>query len=163
MAVADVLKQPQDRAKPGGVAGWLRVRSRTAMLAVAVGILAMISGLVTYGIVMGFIPYTLTKPGIIALLLINFALALTLGALIASRMARLWSNRRAARAGARLHARLVGMFAGIAVVPVIFVAVFAVVTLNLGIEQWNSLEGAERGGQLHRHRPSAMPRIVSAC
>jgi two-component system nitrogen regulation sensor histidine kinase NtrY len=108
------------------------------MLAVAVGILAMISGLVTYGIVMGFIPYTLTKPGIIALLLINFALALTLGALIASRMARLWSNRRAARAGARLHARLVGMFAGIAVVPVIFVAVFAVVTLNLGIEQWFS-------------------------
>jgi two-component system nitrogen regulation sensor histidine kinase NtrY len=51
---------------------------------------------------------------------------------------RLWSERRSGHAGARLHVRLVGMFAAIAVVPAIFVAVFAVVTLNLGMEQWFS-------------------------
>ncbi|HTQ14579.1 MAG TPA: PAS domain-containing sensor histidine kinase [Rhizomicrobium sp.] len=150
MAIADALKQPADGRPSGpgagdakrpparGLFGFFRARSRTSLLALAVGILAVVSGLATYGIVMGFIPYTLTKPSIIALLLINFVLVLSLGALIASRLVRLWSNRRSARAGARLHARLVGMFAGIAVVPVIFVAVFAVVTLNLGIEQWFS-------------------------
>ncbi|MGH6870939.1 MAG: ATP-binding protein [Rhizomicrobium sp.] len=168
MAIADALKQPGEavpdgardgdsvskrddarsgassgapsgkRPRRGGLAGIFRSRSRTSLLALAVGILAVLSGLSTYGIVMGFIPYTLTKPSIIALLLINFVLVLTLGALIAWRLARLWSNRRSQRAGARLHARLVGMFAGIAVVPVILVAVFAVVTLNLGIEQWFS-------------------------
>ncbi|HXM00944.1 MAG TPA: PAS domain-containing sensor histidine kinase [Rhizomicrobium sp.] len=134
MATTELWKGPE----PAGVLGFLRAVSRPSLLAFGVGILAITSGLVTYAIVTGFVPYTLSRPGITALLLINFVLVLTLGALIAWRVVRLWSERRSGRAGARLHVRLVGMFATIAVVPAIFVAVFAVVSLNLGMEQWFS-------------------------
>ena len=68
------------------------------------------------------------------LLLINLGLSLTLGALIAWRLVRLWAQRRSGRAGARLHVRLVTWFSMIAVVPAILVAVFASVTLNLGLD-----------------------------
>src|SRR6202789_3449650 len=134
MGTTELWKGPE----PAGVLGFLRAVSRPSLLAFGVGILAITSGLVTYAIVTGFVPYTLSRPGITALLLINFVLVLTLGALIAWRVVRLWSERRSGRAGARLHVRLVGMFTTIAVVPAIFVAVFAVVSLNLGMEQWFS-------------------------
>ncbi len=133
MAFADALKGPQ-----GGMLGAFRATSRPSLLAFCVGLLAILSGVGTYCAVMGLLPVTLTQRGMDALMLINFALVLTLGALIAMRLVRLRNERRSAHAGARLHARLVGMFAAIAVVPVIFVAVFAVFTLNLGIEQWFS-------------------------
>ncbi|MES2473548.1 MAG: HAMP domain-containing protein, partial [Pseudomonadota bacterium] len=41
---------------------------------------------------------------------------------------------RSGRAGARLHVRLVAWFSAIAVVPAILVAIFAAVTLNLGLD-----------------------------
>ncbi len=61
-----------------------------------------------------------------------------MGGLIAWRLVRLWAERRSGRAGARLHVRLVAWFATIAVVPAILIAVFAAVTLNLGLEAWFS-------------------------
>ena len=51
---------------------------------------------------------------------------------------RLWAERRSGRAGAKLHVRLVTWFSAIAVVPAILVAIFAAVTLNLGLEAWFS-------------------------
>ena len=134
MAITDAWKGPQG----AGALGLLRAVSRPSLLAFAVGLLAISSGAFTYCSIMGFLPYTLTRSGITGLLLINFVLVLSLGALIAWRVVRLWSERRSGDAGARLHVRLVGMFGAMAVVPAIFVAVFAVVTLNLGIEQWFS-------------------------
>jgi two-component system nitrogen regulation sensor histidine kinase NtrY len=50
----------------------------------------------------------------------------------------LWTELKAGAAGSRLHVRLVGMFAAIAVIPAILVAIFAAVSLNLGIEAWFS-------------------------
>ena len=61
-------------------------------------------------------------------------MGLTLGALIAWRLVRLWAERKSGRAGARLHVRLVTWFSAIAVVPAILVAIFASVTLNLGMD-----------------------------
>jgi two-component system, NtrC family, nitrogen regulation sensor histidine kinase NtrY len=61
-----------------------------------------------------------------------------LGSLVVWRLARLWSERRSGRAGARLHSRLVGTFSLVAVIPTILVAVFAAVTLNLGVDNWFS-------------------------
>ena len=63
---------------------------------------------------------------------------LALAGLIAWRLARLWTERRRGAAGARLHVRLVAMFSAIAVVPAILVAIFAAVSLNLGVEAWFS-------------------------
>ncbi|HKD47544.1 MAG TPA: PAS domain-containing sensor histidine kinase [Rhizomicrobium sp.] len=115
-----------------------RGASRPSQLALGVGLLAVISGAVTYAILSGLIPFTPGRAGLIVLLLINLTLGLSLGALIAWRLVRLWSERKSGRAGARLHVRLVAWFGTIAVVPAILIAIFAAVTLNLGLEAWFS-------------------------
>ena len=116
----------------------IRAASRPSRLAGGVGLLAVASGVATYATVTGLVPYRPTSATLIALLLSNLALVLTLGALIAWRLVRLWIDRRSGIAGARLHVRLVALFSAIAVIPAILVAVFAAVSLNLGIEAWFS-------------------------
>ena len=117
---------------------FIRAASRPSRLALAVGLLAAASGAVTYAILSGVTPWTPSRAGLIALLLINLTLGLSLGALIAWRLVRLWAERKSGRAGARLHVRLVAWFGTIAVVPAILIAIFAAVTLNLGLEAWFS-------------------------
>jgi len=112
----------------------LRAVSRPSQLAFGVALLAVLSGCVTYALLTGLTPFTPDHIGLITLALINLALVLTLAALIGWRLTRLWATRRSGRAGARLHVRLVTWFSAIAVVPAILVAVFAAVTLNLGLD-----------------------------
>jgi len=123
--------------------------SRPSQLALGVALLALLVGLITYAILTGIIPYTPTQGVMVILLLVNLTLVLSLGALIAWRLVRLWSERRSGRAGAKLHVRLVAMFSAIAVVPAILVAIFAAVTLNLGVQAWFSsrVETALDGAQ----------------
>ena len=103
-------------------------------LAFAVGILAAASCSITYAILSGLTRYTPDRAGLAILFLVNLGLGLTLAALIAWRLVRLWSQRNSGRAGARLHLRLVTWFSAIAIVPAILVAIFASVTLNLGMD-----------------------------
>ncbi len=121
-----------------GLLNWLRAISRPSLLALGVGVLAVLSAVVTYAMVTGLVPYNPTPENLVTLLLINLSLGVSLGGLIAWRLARLWSARQSGLAGAKLHVRLVAMFSVIAVVPAILVAIFATVTLNLGIEAWFS-------------------------
>jgi two-component system nitrogen regulation sensor histidine kinase NtrY len=122
----------------GGWIGIVRTISRPSWLAFGVGLLSILSGIVTYAALTKAGSYNLSQGSLIALLIVNLALGLTLGGLIAWRLARLWMERRSGRAGAKLHVRLVTMFSTIAVVPAILVAIFAAVTLNLGMESWFS-------------------------
>src|SRR6185312_14570911 len=134
MAVIGTLEAPAS----GGVFGFVRSASRSSRVAFGIGVLSVLSGALTYATITGLAPYNATPSRLIWLLLINLALVLSLGALIALRLVRLWAERRSGMAGARLHTRLVTMFSTIAVVPAIFVAVFAAVTLNLGLQAWFS-------------------------
>ena len=111
-----------------------RGASRPSQLALGVGLLAVISGAVTYAILSGLIPWSPGPGGLIVLLLVNLTLGLSLGALIAWRLVLLWAEKKSGRAAARLHVRLVTWFSAIAVVPAILVAIFASVTLNLGLD-----------------------------
>jgi len=122
----------------GGMIGLLRGASWPSQLALVVALAAIGSGVFTYAILMGLTPYDPTPPVMVVLLLVNLTLVLTLAALIAWRLTNLWSERRSGRAGAQLHVRLVAVFSTIAVVPAILVAVFAAITLNLGVEAWFS-------------------------
>ncbi len=101
-------------------------------------LLSLASGAYLYLTLKGLTPSNLTRPTLIALGLVNLTMVLSLGALVAWRLVRLWAERRSGRAGARLHARLVITFSAVAIVPTILVAVFAAVTLNLGVESWFS-------------------------
>lgn len=108
----------------------LRAVSRPSQLAFAVALLAALSGCVTYAL----LPYSPSRGVLIAMAIINLTLVLSLAALIGWRLARLWATRRSGGAGAKLHVRLVAWFSAIAVVPAILVAIFAAVTLNLGLD-----------------------------
>ncbi|HEX2591950.1 MAG TPA: PAS domain-containing sensor histidine kinase [Rhizomicrobium sp.] len=134
MALSGTIEPPVRQ----GFFGFVRSASWPSRLAIGVLLLAIASGALTYATITGFAPYNATPSRLIWLLLINLALVLALGALIAWRLVRLWSERRSGMAGARLHTRLVAMFSTIAVIPTIFVAIFAAVTLNLGLQAWFS-------------------------
>ncbi|HKQ44045.1 MAG TPA: PAS domain-containing sensor histidine kinase [Rhizomicrobium sp.] len=113
----------------------LRAVSRPSQLAFGVALLAVMSGCVTYALLIDLIPYRLSRGEWIVLLVFNLALVLSLAVAIGWRIARLLATRRTGRAGAKLHVRLVTWFSAIAVVPAILVAIFAAVTLNLGLDQ----------------------------
>jgi len=72
------------------------------------------------------------------ILLADFVYFLFLGGLVISRLAQMVAARRAKSAGSRLHLRLTGVFAGIALVPAVLVAIFAGLTVNIGLEGWFS-------------------------
>ena len=71
-------------------------------------------------------------------LLADFIYVLVVAALVLSRVAKMVAARRARSAGSRLHLRLTGVFALMALLPAITVAVFAVLTINIGLETWFS-------------------------
>ena len=116
----------------------LRAISRPSLIALWVALAAVGSGVVTYLTLSGLVPYSPTPTILVALLLVNLTLVLSLAALIAWRLTRLWMQRRKGTAGSRLHLRLVAMFCAIAVTPTIIVAAFAAGSLNLGVEAWFS-------------------------
>jgi two-component system nitrogen regulation sensor histidine kinase NtrY len=114
------------------------ISPRQSRLTIGLAFLAGLVGLALYGFLTGLFLYNPTQSRLISLLLGNLAIVAALGALIAIQLARLWRERQSGRAGAKLHMRLVALLGLIAVVPLVFVALVAAVTLNLGIESWFS-------------------------
>ncbi|MEM1373754.1 MAG: PAS domain-containing sensor histidine kinase [Pseudomonadota bacterium] len=71
-------------------------------------------------------------------LLLDFIYVMAVAALVLTRVAQMISARRARSAGSRLHLRLTGVFVFLALVPTVLTAVFAVLTVNTGLEGWFS-------------------------
>ena len=78
------------------------------------------------------------SPELRLVLLADLVYVLVVATLVIQRIARMVADRRAKSAGSRLHLRLTGVFALIALVPTVLVAVFAVLTVNVGLEGWFS-------------------------
>lgn len=72
------------------------------------------------------------------ILLADFVYALVVAALVLARVMRMIADRRRQSAGSALHLRLTGVFALVALIPTVLVAVFAVLTVNVGLEGWFS-------------------------
>ena len=72
------------------------------------------------------------------ILLADMVYILTIAALVLSQIVSLFTARRSKSAGSRLHLRLIGAFGFLALVPAVIVAVFAVLTVNIGLEGWFS-------------------------
>jgi two-component system nitrogen regulation sensor histidine kinase NtrY len=79
-----------------------------------------------------------TAPALRFVLLADLIYVLLVAVLVAQRIVRLFASRRARSAGARLHLRLTGVFAALALIPTVLVAVFSVLTINVGLEGWFS-------------------------
>ncbi|TNF64531.1 MAG: PAS domain-containing sensor histidine kinase [Rhodobacteraceae bacterium] len=71
-------------------------------------------------------------------LLADLVYILVVAALVLGSVARLIAARRAQSAGSRLHLRLTGVFALLALIPTVTVAIFAGLTVNIGLEGWFS-------------------------
>ena len=98
--------------------------------------LALVVGLATFVVLAGGSPFGLREGVGATLVLANLSLLLILGAVLAVRLTRVWVERRRGSAGSQLHVRLVMLFSGVAVVPTILVACFAVAFFHFGIQSW---------------------------
>ncbi|MEM6972066.1 MAG: PAS domain-containing sensor histidine kinase [Pseudomonadota bacterium] len=72
------------------------------------------------------------------MLLVDAAYLVAFVAVIVLRIVGLLQARKAGRIGSKLHLRLAGMFAAVALIPAILVAAFATLSVNFGIESWFS-------------------------
>lgn len=79
-----------------------------------------------------------TSQNLRLILLADLVYVLVVAGLVTAQLVRIIADRRSQSAGSRLHMRLTGVFAGMALVPTILVAVFAVLTVNIGLEGWFS-------------------------
>ena len=93
--------------------------------------------LVTY-VVVGPLGEATDTLGLRLVLLADLVYVLLIAALVFNQVARLIAARRAKSAGSRLHLRLTGVFALMALIPTVTVAIFATLTINVGFEGWFS-------------------------
>lgn len=78
------------------------------------------------------------SPALRLILLADLVYVLVVATLVLARVARMIADRRSKSAGSRLHMRLTVVFAVVALIPTVLVAVFAVITVNFGLEGWFS-------------------------
>lgn len=111
---------------------------RAWMLELTVGLIALITAVGSYLVLSGVAPVDPSASNVSILLIVNITLALVLVGAIAWRLYDLSRTRGSGVAGAQLHVRMVMIFAAIAIVPTVLVALFSAVILNLGINSWFS-------------------------
>lgn len=106
-------------------------------LALAGGALAC--AVFTLPVLLGLTPIAPTSNVLIASAAVNSLFVVGLMFLIGREVSRLVKARRRGRAAARLHVRIVGLFSIVAITPAILVAIFATITLNVGLDRWFSI------------------------
>jgi two-component system nitrogen regulation sensor histidine kinase NtrY len=104
-------------------------------LAVAI---ALLSATATFLVLAGLTPIEPVHNVVVKLLLGNAVTGLLLLAIIGREVFVVIQARRRGRAGSRLHIQIVGLFAVIAAVPTILVAVVASTTLDRGLDRYFS-------------------------
>jgi two-component system nitrogen regulation sensor histidine kinase NtrY len=131
------MKSPSRAAKWDRLNHLRRQRKVQNFATLGLVVLGPVLVILTY---LGLGPFELdpSSSGIRLILLADLVYVLVIASLVAQRVARMISARRANSAGSQLHMRLTGVFALIALIPTILVAIFAVVTLNFGLEGWFS-------------------------
>jgi len=105
--------------------------------AIAVGV-ALLSATATFLVLSGLTPIAPVHEVVVKLLLGNAVTGLLLLAIIGREVWVVVQARRRGRAGSRLHVQIVSLFAVIAAVPTILVAVVASTTLDRGLDRFFS-------------------------
>ena len=107
---------------------------RVATLLVASA--ALLLGIASFAVLAGRVKLSIHSGTAIGMIVADFAALLWLMVVLAGRVTRVLLEHRRGAAGARLHVRLVILFGGVAAVPAILVAIFAIVFFNFGIQAW---------------------------
>lgn len=138
----------------------LRLRKRLGTIATfVVALTGPILAVATF-LALGPLDQTSSSGVLRFVLLADLVYILMVAALVLQRIVSLISARRSPAAGSKLHLRLTRFFAALALIPTVTVAVFAVITVNFGLEGWfservgnvlsSSLSAAEAYEQEHR-------------
>lgn len=156
------MDDPADRQAGGLLDRFWRFKDDAAVRSAAtlgLVLLGPVLALLTF-LVLGPLADMADAPGLRLILLADLVYILVVAALVAREVARIVASRRAQSAGSRLHLRLTGVFTVVALVPTILVAVFATITVNMGLEGWfsdrvsralgNSVDAAVAYSQEHR-------------
>jgi two-component system nitrogen regulation sensor histidine kinase NtrY len=98
---------------------------------------APVSDLCTF-LVMGPLDQGASSRVLRGVMLLDLVYVIIVAALVLQRVARMVAARRRRSAGSRLHLRLTGVFTVIALLPTVAVAVFATLSVNMGLEAWFS-------------------------
>jgi len=98
-------------------------------------VVALIAGLATYAAFSGLAPDILPRRSLTTLILADAAIVVILACLIAFRLVAILMARRRGKAGARLHVRMVLLFALMAVMPTVVVATFVGYSLNATLQE----------------------------
>lgn len=116
----------------------LRSRSWRTKFSVALVILAVIFGVLTYVGLNNHLPFGHNSNVVIWLLNIDLVILLILVSFIARRLVSIWSGRKRKLAGSHLHVRLVYTFSLLAAVPTIIMTVFSAFFFHYGVQAWFS-------------------------
>jgi two-component system, NtrC family, nitrogen regulation sensor histidine kinase NtrY len=114
-------------------------KTRRAKNAATLGLVVLGPALaVATFLVLGPFDQGASAPTLRFIMLADLVYVLVVAALVLGQVARLIAARRAQSAGSRLHLRLIGVFALLALIPTVIVAIFAGLTVNIGLEGWFS-------------------------
>ncbi|MHA6641855.1 sensor histidine kinase NtrY-like [Mesorhizobium sp. A623] len=97
---------------------------------------ALIAAGVSFAILVGATPIAPDATATLTLIALNAAFILLLIALVSREVHRIVMARRRGRAASKLHVRIVTMFALVAAIPAIMVAIVASITLDIGLDRW---------------------------
>ncbi|MEI4232160.1 sensor histidine kinase NtrY-like [Roseovarius sp. D22-M7] len=114
-----------------------RLRRLQTWAALGLVILGPVLALVTY-LVMGPLEQGTASNALRLVLLADLVYVLMVAGLVMQRVVRMIAARRSQSAGSKLHLRLTGVFALMALLPTVTVAVFAMLSVNMGLEAWFS-------------------------
>lgn len=105
--------------------------------ALALVVLAMIAGALTYAAFGGLLPITFANKWFVGgLLVADITIAVGLAAVVGARVVRTLLEQRRGAAGARLHVRMVLLFGLFAVVPTFVVAMVSGYWLSVGLQEF---------------------------
>ncbi|APG46898.1 sensor histidine kinase NtrY-like [Phaeobacter porticola] len=116
---------------------WRRTRRARNFGALGLVVLGPVLALSTF-LIIGPFSQGVASLSLRLILLADLIYVLAVAALVLTQVGRLIAARRAKSAGSRLHLRLIGAFAFLALTPTVIVALFAGLTVNVGLEGWFS-------------------------
>lgn len=99
-------------------------------------VLALVSAAASFAILVGATPLPPTANTTWSLIAINALFVFVLVALVLREVHRIVMARRKGKAASRLHVRIVAMFALVAAIPALLIAIVAAITLNVGLDRW---------------------------
>jgi len=121
------METSQASPKPGfTITRWSKKIGLGPKTSFVVALLALASGIATYGSLTGDDPYV-TK----TLIITDLVLLVLLAGIVSHRLTRMWRRNKVGKSGSDMHRRVVRLFSLIAVAPALMVAMFSALFFNI--------------------------------